>query len=281
MQIKRRPGPTVRAKVRTIGDDIDVIRRDDITTEEPLEIRLAAGADRKTIAVTMRTPGHDFELAAGYLAGEGVIASNDDLVRVDYCTDMDLPAEQQYNVVTVTLRGNTLPELDRLDRHGYTSSACGVCGKADIEALQLRCGAVDFGGTVAAETLYSLPDALKRAQDVFARTGGIHAAGLATLEGDLLITREDVGRHNAVDKVIGHQLLADAVIAPGSILAVSGRTSFEIVQKAVAAGIPIVAGVSAPSSLAVELAEEFGVTLIGFLRGRRANVYSHTDRVIV
>ena len=256
-----------------------MVRRDDLATEEPLEIRLAAGPERQTVAITMRTPGHDFELAAGWLAGEGVIARADDLEQVDYCTDIELPADQQFNVVTVTLRGEHLPELARLDRHGYTSSACGVCGKADIEALQMRCAPIEYTGSVAAETLYALPDRLRAAQAVFARTGGLHAAGLATLDGQVMVSREDVGRHNAVDKVIGHQLMAGVLPGELPILTVSGRTSFEIVQKAVAARIPIIAGVSAPSSLAVSLAEEFGVTLVGFLRGRRANVYAHADRV--
>lgn len=276
---QERPGPSVRARVRALDDGRDVLRRDDVATEEPLEIRLAAGADRRTVAVTMRTPGHDFALAAGYLAGEGVLSSPEDLIRVDYCTDIDLPADQQYNVVTVTLRGPALPELDTLDRHGYTSSACGVCGKASIEALQVRCEPLDSPVRVGVEVLYSLPDRLREAQPLFARTGGLHGAALATTDGDLLVVREDVGRHNAVDKVVGSQFLAGAPPVGPSILVVSGRTSFEIVQKAVAAGIPCVAGVSAPSSLAVSLADRMGVTLIGFLRGRRANVYAHADRV--
>ncbi len=277
-----RPGPSVRARVRVIEDGAsgrqDVIRRDDVATEEPLEIRLAAGPARRTVAVTMRTPGHDFELVAGYLRAEGVIASAEDLVRVDYCTDMDVTAEQQYNVVTAALAGNELPDLPMLDRHGYTSSACGVCGKASIDALEVRCPPVAVEGTVAVETLFALPDALRSAQGVFARTGGLHAAAIAKLGGELGVVREDVGRHNAVDKVFGHEMLQGGT-AGARVLVVSGRTSFEIVQKAVAAGVPIVAGVSAPSSLAISLADRLGVTLVGFLRGRKANVYSHTERV--
>ncbi len=276
---ERRVGASVRARVRVIDDGAAVIKRDDLATEEPLEIRLAAGAERRTVAVTMRTPGHDFELAAGWLAAEGVLSSVDDLAQVDYCTDMDVPAEQQYNVVTATLRAAALPELDTLDRHSYTSSACGVCGKASIEALAVQFAPVTADYTLSVETLYALPDALRAAQGVFARTGGIHAAGLAGLDGTISVAREDVGRHNAVDKVIGNRLLAGELPARRNVLVVSGRTSFEIVQKAVGAGIGIVAGVSAPSSLAVSLAEEFGVTLVGFLRGRRANVYTHMDRI--
>jgi FdhD protein len=278
-----RPGPSVRARVRVIEDGADgrrdVFRRDDVATEEPLEIRLSAGAARRTVAVTMRTPGHDFELVAGYLLAEGVIATAEDLVRVDYCTDLDVTAEQQYNIVTAGLRSPVMPEPDTLDRHGYTSSACGVCGKASIDALEVRCSPVAVECALDVETLYALPDRLRAAQGVFERTGGLHAAGLVSLAGDVLVAREDVGRHNAVDKVFGHTLLHAAVPVGPGVLMVSGRTSFEIVQKAVAAGVPIVAGVSAPSSLAVSLAERLGVTLVGFLRGRKANVYSHPDRI--
>ena len=281
--VDARPGPSVRARVRVIEDGADgrrdVVRRDDIATEEPLEIRLAAGPARRTVAVTMRTPGHDFELVAGYLRSEGVVADAEALTRIDYCTDLDVTAEQQYNVVTATLTGSVLPDLPMLDRHGYTSSACGVCGKASIDALEVRCPPVTAEATVDVETLFALPDALRAAQGVFARTGGLHAAGLASLDGRLRVVREDVGRHNAVDKVFGHVLLSGMTSSDPGVLMVSGRTSFEIVQKAIAAGVPIVAGVSAPSSLAVSLADRLGVTLVGFLRGRKANVYSHPDRV--
>ena len=281
--IDARPGPSVRARVRVIEDGADgrrdVVRRDDIATEEPLEIRLAAGPARRTVAVTMRTPGHDFELVAGYLRSEGVVADAEALTRIAYCTDLDVTAEQQYNVVTATLTGSVLPDLPMLDRHGYTSSACGVCGKASIDALEVRCPPVTAEATVDVETLFALPDALRAAQGVFARTGGLHAAGLASLDGRLRVVREDVGRHNAVDKVFGHVLLSGMTSSDPGVLMVSGRTSFEIVQKAIAAGVPIVAGVSAPSSLAVSLADRLGVTLVGFLRGRKANVYSHPDRV--
>ena len=156
-----RRGASVRARVRVIDDGVDVIRRDDVATEEPLEIRLIAGAHRRTVAVTMRTPGHDFELAAGWLLSEGVVASAQDLLRVDYCTDVDLPADQHFNVVSVTLRASSLPPVDALDRHGYTSSACGVCGKSSIEALQVRCAAVTLDATVDVEVLYGLPDRLR------------------------------------------------------------------------------------------------------------------------
>jgi FdhD protein len=254
-----------------------VVRRDHLATEEPLEIRLVAGDQRSRVAVTMRTPGHDFELAVGYLAGEGVVRDQDDLRRVDYCTDIDVPAEQQYNVVTVTLRAAGLPELTRLDRHGFVSSACGVCGKASLDALAIRSAPVTSDETISLATLYTLPDRLRAAQAVFGDTGGIHGAALFTADGVPVVVREDVGRHNAVDKVVGHRLLHGGS-AP-AVLMVSGRTSYEIVQKAVAAQVPVVAGVSAPTSLAVTAAEQFGVTLAGFLRGERVNVYSHAERI--
>jgi FdhD protein len=275
--MSERPGSSVRARVTVLEGSESVVRRDHLATEEPLEIRLAAGDERSRVAVTMRTPGHDFELAVGYLAGEGVVRDQDDLRRVDYCTDIDVPAEQQYNVVTVTLRAAGLPELARLDRHGFVSSACGVCGKASLDALAIRSAPVTSDETITLATLYALPDRLRVAQAVFGDTGGIHGAALFTADGVPVVVREDVGRHNAVDKVVGHRLLHGGS-AP-AVLMVSGRTSYEIVQKAVAAQVPVVAGVSAPTSLAVAAAEQFGVTLAGFLRGERVNVYSHAERI--
>jgi FdhD protein len=275
--MSERPGSSVRARVTVLEGNESVVRRDHLATEEPLEIRLAAGEERSRVVVTMRTPGHDFELAVGFLAGEGVVQNRDDLRRVDYCTDVDVPAEQQYNVVTVTLRAAELPELVRLDRHGFVSSACGVCGKASLDALAIRSAPVTSDETITLATLYALPEQLRAAQAVFGDTGGLHAAALFTADGVPIVVREDVGRHNAVDKVVGHRLLhggPDPVV-----LMVSGRTSYEIVQKAVAAGVPVVAGVSAPTSLAAAAAEQFGVTLAGFLRGEHVNVYSHPERI--
>jgi FdhD protein len=275
--MSERPGSSVRARVTVLEGSESVVRRDHLATEEPLEIRLAAAEERSRVAVTMRTPGHDFELAVGFLAGEGVIRDQDDLRRVDYCTEIDVPAEQQYNVVTVTLRAAELPELVRLDRHGFVSSACGVCGKASLDALAIRSAPVSSSESITLATLYALPDRLRAAQAVFGDTGGLHAAALFTGDGVPIVVREDVGRHNAVDKVVGHRLLHGGP-AP-AVLVVSGRTSYEIVQKAVAARVPVVAGVSAPTSLAVAAAEQFGVTLAGFLRGEHVNVYSHPERV--
>ena len=276
-----RIGGSVRARVRVLDDDGDVLRRDSLASEEPLEIRLAAGTDRGVGAVTMRTPGHDFDLVAGWLLAEGIISAADELLRVDYCTDVDVAQRQQYNVVTATLAAATLPDLGSLERHSYTSSACGVCGKASIDALALRSKPLHSDATLSVEVLYGLPDQLRSAQGLFARTGGLHAAGLFDLDGAPIAVREDVGRHNAVDKVIGAALLSRRLHRVQSpVLVVSGRTSFEIVQKAVAAGIAFIAGVSAPSSLAVSLADEFGVTLAGFVRGRRANVYANVERIV-
>jgi FdhD protein len=290
--MRDRPGSTTRSRVRSLDGLAEVIRRDTIAVEEPLEIRLSAGgAGRsgtvggrtRTVAITMRTPGADFELAAGFLSGEGIIGSAGDVHRIAYCQDPDLDIEQRYNVVTVALTADVLPDLHGLERHFFTSRACGVCGKASIEALAMRgCGPLPPGGPqLIPEVLYELPDRLRAAQDVFASTGGLHAAGLFTAAGELLAVREDVGRHNAVDKLVGWALLSGRLPASDLVLLVSGRASYEIVQKAVAAGIPVVGAVSAPSSLAVAVAEEFGLTLVGFLRGRRCNVYADSGRIVL
>jgi FdhD protein len=274
-----RPGPTTRIRVREISGSVSRDRRDDLATEEPLEIRLTAldGA-RKTIAITMRTPGHDFELAAGFLHGEGLVAPGG-IAAIAYCTDEDLPPEARYNTVTVRLRG-PIPDLPALDRHFLTSSACGVCGSASLDVLHDRCSPLPAGTLeVTPEILYGLPDKLRKAQGVFGKTGGLHAAGLFTADGTFVALREDVGRHNAVDKVVGWSSMTDRLPLSGHVLMVSGRASYEIMQKALAAGIPVVCAVSAPSSLAVDLAREFGITLVGFLRGERCNVYSGQERI--
>lgn len=274
-----RPGPTTRVRVRHLTGATAADRRDDLATEEPLEIRVASpdGA-RRTVAITMRTPGHDFELAAGFLHGEGLAAA-DGIAAIGYCTDEDVPAQARYNTVTVRLRG-PVPDLPSLDRHFLTSSACGVCGSAGLDTLRDRCHPLLPGSVVVTpEILYGLPDRLRAAQGVFGKTGGLHAAGLFTAEGELVAVREDVGRHNAVDKLVGWAALNRRLPLDRHVLMVSGRTSYEIMQKALAAGVPVVCAVSAPSSLAVELAREFGMTLVGFLRGRRCNVYAGYDRV--
>ncbi|WP_043620842.1 formate dehydrogenase accessory sulfurtransferase FdhD [Nonomuraea candida] len=277
--MKTRPGPTTRVRITELSGPAARERRDDLATEEPLEIRLAApDGTRRTVAITMRTPGHDFELAAGFLAGEG-LAGPQDVASIAYCTDEDLPPEARYNTVTVRLRG-PVPDLPALERHFVTSSACGVCGSAGLEALRLRCATVPRGLLkLTPDLLYTLPDALRAAQGVFGKTGGLHAAGLFSADGRLVAAREDVGRHNAVDKLVGWAALSGRLPLAEHVLMVSGRASYEIMQKALAAGVPVVCAVSAPSSLAVELAREFGMTLVGFLRGERCNVYAGADRV--
>lgn len=279
--MKTRPGPSTRTRITELSGSAVRERRDDLATEEPLEIRLTApdGA-RKTVAITMRTPGHDFELAAGFLNGEG-LAGPGDIASIAYCTDEDLPPEARYNTVTVRLRG-PLPDLPALDRHFLTSSACGVCGSASLDALRDRCAAVPAGRLrLTPSQLYGLPGALRAAQGVFGKTGGLHAAGLFTADGTLTAAREDVGRHNAVDKLVGWASLGGRLPLAEHVLVVSGRASYEIMQKALAAGVPVVCAVSAPSSLAVELAREFGLTLVGFLREERCNVYAGAERIAV
>lgn len=253
------------------------MRTDQLATEEPLEIRLLWEDQRRTVAVTMRTPGADPELAAGFLFTEGVVAERGRIRRVTHIFE---PGETSSNVVEVELADGPEPPLQSLDRHFFTSSACGVCGKAGLEALRVRVpGVVAPGPVVAPEVLRALPDRLREAQGLFEATGGLHAAGLFNAEGRLLAVREDVGRHNAVDKLIGWALSEDRLPLHGHLVMVSGRSSYEILQKCLVAGVPFVAAVSAPSSLAVELAERFGVTLVGFLRGDRFNVYSGVERI--
>ena len=269
-----RPGAATRAKVWTLDGETEVRRRDSVVTEEPLEIRLSAGGRTQTVAVTMRTPGHDFELATGFLHAEGLLPGVPH--QVSYCADVER-ADQKFNVVTVETDG---PALEAPVRSGIVSSACGVCGSASLDALHERgLHRVADDVTVPVDVLYGLPDALRSAQGLFEVTGGLHAAGLFTADGSLMATREDVGRHNAVDKLVGWGVLGDRLPLSGTVLMVSGRCGYEIVQKAVAAGIPVVASVSAPSSLAVAVAEDFGVTLVGFLRGRRCNVYAGRERL--
>jgi FdhD protein len=275
-----RPGSKTRARVRVVADGASRGRGDYLATEEPLEIRLVGGSRTERLAVTMRTPGNDFELAAGFLHGEGIVASREQVRGISYCTDPELDAAQQYNVVNVELAGGAWPDLRGLERHFYTSSACGVCGKASLDAIEVRgCALPPAGPLVDAEVLYGLPDRLREAQGLFESTGGLHAAGLFTPDGRLECLREDVGRHNAVDKLVGWALLQGELPLSDRVLLVSGRASFEIMQKALAAGVPVVCAVSAPSSLAVDVAERFGMTLAGFLRGRRFNLYAGGDRI--
>jgi len=252
-------------------------RPDDLAAEEPLEIRLR----QKPLAVTMRTPGQDIDLAMGFLLTEGIIRSARDVVTAQLCAGMDMP--NTYNVVDVVLGADVPPPDTDPSRNFYTTSSCGVCGKASIDAIKTR-SQFDVAAdpaVIPAQVLVELPDRLRAAQRTFDRTGGLHAAGLFTAEGELLVLREDVGRHNAVDKVIGWALREERLPLTGHVLLVSGRASFELTQKAWMAGIPLLAAVSAPSTLAAELADEAGMTLVGFLRGQTMNVYSGAQRVTV
>jgi len=264
-------------KVVAVHDGARSERPDTLATEEPMEIRVGGPEQEAAqVAVTMRTPGGDYELAVGFLFTEGLIAPSE-VRRVAYCDDLD-DESQRYNVVTVTLDRPFDAALVR--RNFYATSSCGICGKASLDDVEVRCAPVAEGPQVRADVLIGLPAAIRVKQRVFDRTGGLHAAGLFTAGGELISLREDVGRHNAVDKVIGEQVLAGRVPLADHVLQVSGRASFEIVQKAAMAGIPIVSAVSAPSSLAVEAGERFGMTVVGFVRDGRCNVYAGPGRVV-
>jgi FdhD protein len=248
--------------------------RDRLAVEEPLELRVAG----RPVGVTMRTPGNDFELAIGYCISERLVASPEDIEAVRFCAPEG--EAQEFNVLTVDLRPGVPVPDPSLDRLAVTSSSCGVCGKASIEAVTVACPTLAGDGlTVPAPVLASIPGRVRDAQRVFEQTGGLHAAAVCDPGGEVRCVREDVGRHNAVDKVIGWAATERRLPLAGTVMFVSGRCSFEVVQKAAVAGVPLVAAVSAPSSLAVELAEQVGMTLVGFLRGDTMNVYTHPQRV--
>jgi FdhD protein len=272
---------TARRRVQHVTADAAVARSDTLVVEEPMEIRV----DGTPITVTMRTPGADIELAQGFLLTEGIIARRDDVVSARYCRGVGADdsgfSQNNYNVLDVTLAPHVpAPDVD-VTRNFYTTSSCGVCGKASLEAVRLisKYAPGDDPSLVAAETLSTMPDQLRDAQKVFAATGGLHGAALFGIDGTLFAVREDIGRHNAVDKVLGWALEHDRIPLEGSVLLVSGRASFELTQKAVMAGVPVLAAVSAPSSLAVDLASQSGLTLVAFLRGGSMNVYTRADRV--
>ncbi|KAA0930291.1 formate dehydrogenase accessory sulfurtransferase FdhD [Streptomyces apricus] len=274
---------TERRKVIRIRDGVVSARPDTLVAEEPLEIRL----NGKPLAITMRTPGDDFALAAGFLVSEGVLGRADELQNIVYCAGATVDGSNTYNVVDVrTSPGVVIPDIT-LERNVYTTSSCGLCGKASLDAVRTtaRWTIDDTHGDTAPpvrlgpELLASLPDRLRAAQRVFDRTGGLHAAALFTEDGELVDVREDVGRHNAVDKLVGRALQNGSLPLSRTVLLVSGRASFELAQKAVMAGIPVLAAVSAPSSLAVDLAAESNLTLVGFLRGTSMNVYAGEHRV--
>ncbi|MGW4888925.1 formate dehydrogenase accessory sulfurtransferase FdhD [Streptomyces murinus] len=271
---------TERRKVLRIRDGAVTTRPDTLVAEEPLEIRL----NGKPLAITMRTPGDDFALAAGFLVSEGVLAAASDLQNIVYCAGAIADGSNTYNVVDVrTAPGVSLPDFT-LERNVYTSSSCGLCGKASLDAVRTttRWPIADTPRLrVTPAFLAELPERLREAQRVFDRTGGLHAAALFTEDGELLDIKEDVGRHNAVDKLVGRALQNGELPLSRTVLLVSGRASFELAQKAVMAGIPMLAAVSAPSSLAVDLATETGLTLVGFLRGSSMNVYAGDDRIVL
>lgn len=262
----------------TVGDGAQR-RPDTLAVEEPLEIRVAGAP----LSVTMRTPGHDVELAAGFLVSEGVIATGSEFQSAIHCGGPGTGGvENTYNVLDVSLAPGVALPSPEITRSFYTTSSCGVCGKASIDAVETVSRYDVAADPVIADTadIAEYPGRLREQQDAFDKTGGLHAAALFDVAtGELLVLREDVGRHNAVDKVVGWALLNDRLPLHGTVLQVSGRASFELVQKAVMAGIPILSAVSAPSSLAAELAEKSGLTLVGFVRGRTMNVYSRADRV--
>lgn len=246
-------------------------RADHVAVEAPLELRIGG----KPVTVLMRTPGHDEELVAGFLFGEGVISDADDIISID--RPADATDADRGNILNVRLMV-TRRAFD-VDRLFYSNSSCGICGKKSLASVEVRGTTARSALAVSRGVLAGMPDRLRAAQPMFALTGGVHASGLFTPAGDLVAVREDVGRHNALDKLVGWALNEGRVPLAGHALLVSGRVSYELVQKAVAAGIPLIAAVGAPSSLAVELAERFGITLVGFLRPTRLNVYAHSDRV--
>jgi len=265
----------------TVADTSDAL-----AIEEPLEIRLEYGPvderQVKNVSVTMRTPGNDAELTTGFLFTEGIIPSVDAIAHVEHC--FIACAENKENVMVVKLKEGVMPSLNHSERNFYTTSSCGVCGKGSINAIRtvsIYKNKTGVQHTIDAEVFYRLPDVLRYYQDAFACTGGIHASGLFNLEGELLLLREDVGRHNALDKLIGAAINHSWLPLDNHILLLSGRASFELVQKAAMAGISMIAAVGAPSSLAVELAAEFNITLAGFLRNQRFNIYTAAHRILL
>lgn len=262
-----------RAMVRHSREGVEE-RDDELVVEEPLEIRVGG----VPLAVTMRTPGHDRELVAGFLLSEGIVGSTAELAGIGHCWDPETP--ERRNVVDVTRADDASLDIEALRRNVYASSSCGLCGTVTLESVEKRCVPIEDKVEIAASVLTELPSQLRKAQTVFGRTGGLHAAALFDAAGSLEVVREDIGRHNAVDKVIGFHLLRDRLPLEGRVLLVSGRASFEILQKAAMARIPVVAAVSAASSLAVSLAEQQGQTLVAFLREGSFNVYTGRQRIV-
>ena len=277
-------GPTAKIQIYRVGPRGITMDGDLVTTEEPLEIRInyynGVVLEWERVGITMRTPGSDYELTAGFLFTEGIIRDQHAIQRISHCLERDV--EQRYNIVNLYLKPGETIDLKLLTRNFYTTSSCGVCGKASLESLEIKdYSALSYSdGQVSSDVVRSLSTSMRKRQGLFRRTGGLHAAGLFELDGSLICLREDVGRHNAVDKVIGQGLLSKSLPFDQKILAVSGRTSFEIMQKALTAGVPMVVGVGAPSSLAVELAKKFHITLIGFANSDGFNIYCGEQRII-
>ena len=279
------PTDTSPIEVRRVHGALAVRSHDSVAIEEPLEIQI--GQERKglrtirSVSVTMRTPGHDDELAIGFLFGEGILNQRSDVAEIEFPA---VEGEKSANCVRIQLRAGVTADLKLLERNFYTTSSCGVCGKASLEAVRkMARGPLPGGGEgfrTAAATIHQMPGRLRGSQEIFEQTGGLHAAALFDASGDLCLVREDVGRHNAVDKIMGAKWLEGRVPVKDQILFLSGRASFELVQKAVRAGIPILAAVGAPSSLAIELAEASGMTLLGFVRDGRFNIYSADYRIV-
>ncbi|KHJ73933.1 MULTISPECIES: formate dehydrogenase accessory sulfurtransferase FdhD [Rhodococcus] len=268
---------TTRARITRLQGTQRVVRPDTVVVEEPLELRV----DGTALAVTMRTPGSDIELAQGFLLTEGIVTGRDDIAAIRYCNSTGDDGRNTYNVLDIDLAPGVALPVTGIERNFYTTSSCGVCGKASLDAIRQRSRHSPAHDPVVVdpEVLAVMPSALRQAQDTFDRTGGLHAAGLFTVAGELLALREDVGRHNAVDKIIGWAVEHRRLPLRHTVLLVSGRASFELTQKTVMAGIPILAAVSAPSSLAIDLAHDAGLTLVGFLRGDTMNVYTRAERV--
>lgn len=276
--------PVSAVHITKVNNSTFVLADDLLAVEEPLEIRLGFGEldlrEQKRVAVTMRTPGNDFELALGFLYTEGIIQNPNDIYKIQYCTELN-SIENKENIVRVELNPAVNLDWSKLQRNFYTTSSCGVCGKESIEAIRTTCNIPKHQPqlTINPSVIVALPDKLRARQSVFEHTGGIHACALFNVDGNLHLVREDVGRHNALDKLIGAGLKMNDGLLSSGILLLSGRASFELLQKAAMANIQVVCAVGAPSSLAVQTAQEFGITLIGFLRDNRFNIYTHTERI--
>lgn len=272
-----------QTNIKKISDSGIESKPDLLAIEEPLEIRVGFGSlgdrQQRNVSVTMRTPGHDFELACGFLFTEGIIQNFSQIESVKYCEDGS-KQEQKENIVRVELRPEVKIDFEKLQRHFYTTSSCGVCGKTSIDAVKVNCEPISDSFRISSDLIHSLPDKLRKAQHVFEYTGGLHASALFDADGNLILLREDVGRHNALDKIVGATLFKTELPISNYILLVSGRASFELVQKAAVAGIPVLAAVGAPSSLAVQLANDVNMTLLGFVRDQRFNIYCGEQRII-